>query len=627
VSLDGSYPGSDMSNKAKPVRILPMSKKEFSGQTYKEVQLQFFLSDLPTRPGCYYKFRKNGLNAETGTIVLFQYDNRLIASATLNRREIFDTPDGEHHGALYFEANSIRIFDPVDSKTVKTIWPDEFKKFNQSMARLSAEPFPQFERQLTGVKTFIEFENIPNQLFHTLEDAPLNTVDKIQPPQDQKNNVDIKYGKSGRLAKLVTLAKPLKPEHIYSAIEKFNNAEGVINSYSQSTEYDLVVNNKRYPPKTILGLALSHILKFDVLSSHFSGDEGSPCFRILENLGFSIAIKPRPSRDDGLIVYNKYSRKDVSQIFDPNYKFVQNSGRWGISGIVSNYPRKDDFVFFVTLDPNTGNDYDDYLTEDGALAWKSQKQHTANSSKIKKLVNHDEDKNTIYLFMRRNDQEAYTFFGPLSFRDWTPNSSMPVNFLWDFVSWPLPAEIGKEFCSFIRPAIMPGYNQEVFIEQELVVVPPPKPTNSKNTKPKNKKSNNVDWEQKGKRNRELGLKGEKLVLKYERQVLTNAGYPDLANKVEHVAISESSAGYDIKAYNTDGSEKYIEVKTTTGSKNTPFYISTNEVSKSKELASDFWIYRVFNFKPESSKIEFYSQKGNVEDTFQLIPESFKATFK
>jgi len=50
-----------------------------------------------------------GLNAESGTIVLFQYEGKLIASATLTEVERFEKPEkGTYCGALYFDANSIR---------------------------------------------------------------------------------------------------------------------------------------------------------------------------------------------------------------------------------------------------------------------------------------------------------------------------------------------------------------------------------------------------------------------------------------------------------------------------------------------------------------------------------------
>lgn len=93
--------------------ILPMSKEEFKGRTAEEVQSQFFLTELPSREGGRYYYRTAGLEAEAGTIVLFQYDKRIIASAVFERSERFEQPDGLYHGALNFDIDSIRVFDPV----------------------------------------------------------------------------------------------------------------------------------------------------------------------------------------------------------------------------------------------------------------------------------------------------------------------------------------------------------------------------------------------------------------------------------------------------------------------------------------------------------------------------------
>ena len=79
---------------AKPpvVRILPMdSQLEFEGRSVEEVQQTFFLKELlgPERPPGKYWYREKGLNSDSGTTVLFQYDGRLIASATLIERGAF----------------------------------------------------------------------------------------------------------------------------------------------------------------------------------------------------------------------------------------------------------------------------------------------------------------------------------------------------------------------------------------------------------------------------------------------------------------------------------------------------------------------------------------------------------
>lgn len=437
------------------------------------------------------------------------------------------------------------------------------------------------------------------------------------------NNLD----KSGRLKKLITLAKSLNRKAITDAIELYKKASGDVHSYTNSTGYDLLVDGERYPPKVIFGLALSKLLAFEVLSSHFAGGIDSPCFKTIIRLGFDIVEKPRPGVDEGLVIYQKYNRKSVSKIFDPDCIFKTGSGKWGLPGIISHAPCKNDYIFFVTLDGKAGNDYEDYLTEDGVLIWMSQNQHTPNCDKIRSLVGHNEEFNNIYLFVRTSKGDDYTFMGPLALRDWNPNSSNPVHFMWDIMNWPLPNDVHEEFKHFIKPPITPGYKALVFNKQTLIEVDkPPVPKNRK-AKNNSKTSENTDWAARERKNRELGLAGEKLVIEYERNILRQLNRHDLAEKVHHIALQNSSAGYDVSSFNDDGSNKHIEVKTTSGSKANPFYISRNEVSKSKELAGSFWIYRLFNFDYQNDKTEFYTVNGSVEDNFSLVAESYKAAVK
>jgi hypothetical protein len=147
------------------IRILPMSTEEFEGRTAEEVQLQFFLTELPSREGGRYEYRTAGLDAEAGTIVLFQYDKRIIASAVFERRERFEQPEGPYHGALYFDIDSIRVFDPVGPDLLQHVWPEEFDGFGNAKLQLNAEAFPEFERRLTG----IEVPTRPAPQVHDLE--------------------------------------------------------------------------------------------------------------------------------------------------------------------------------------------------------------------------------------------------------------------------------------------------------------------------------------------------------------------------------------------------------------------------------------------------------------------------
>jgi hypothetical protein len=116
------------------VRILPMDKKiEFGGQSIEEVQNSFFLSELPNREnqsGIYY-FKTSGLKANLGeTLVLFQYDNKIIACATLYDMIKFDEPKREFKGGLFFTPSTIKTFQPLTHEELSEIFCKPIK-FNQ----------------------------------------------------------------------------------------------------------------------------------------------------------------------------------------------------------------------------------------------------------------------------------------------------------------------------------------------------------------------------------------------------------------------------------------------------------------------------------------------------------------
>jgi hypothetical protein len=94
-------------DRIKEIRILPMNKEaEFNGRIIEEVQQSLFRDDLPNRKNCSYRYRKYGLKAEKGALILFQYDNRIIAVAQFDGRENFPTPDKKGYGReLYLNWN------------------------------------------------------------------------------------------------------------------------------------------------------------------------------------------------------------------------------------------------------------------------------------------------------------------------------------------------------------------------------------------------------------------------------------------------------------------------------------------------------------------------------------------
>ncbi len=160
------------------------------------------------------------------------------------------------------------------------------------------------------------------------------------------------------------------------------------------------------------------------------------------------------------------------------------------------------------------------------------------------------------------------------------------------------------------------------IDHQLQEIPPPKNKQKKKIK-KRAKPTKIDYLSKYKQNKKTGDEGEKLVVEWERNFLKKAGKNELANKVERVSETYGDyLGYDILSFNLDGSEKYIEVKSTTNpSPNTPFHVSRNEHNVSLEKQHEYYIYRVYDLNNEP---KFYVKKGPIENSFNLECESYIA---
>lgn len=131
-----------------------------------------------------------------------------------------------------------------------------------------------------------------------------------------------------------------------------------------------------------------------------------------------------------------------------------------------------------------------------------------------------------------------------------------------------------------------------------------------------------DYLQREARNRSLGSAGEDLVMRYEAQRLQAAGSRVLANRVEHVSKTKGDgAGFDILSFETDGCERFIEVKTTAYIAETPFYVSRNELSFSTEEAAQFHLYRLFDFR---NRPRMFTLAGALDANCRLDPVSYRA---
>lgn len=141
----------------------------------------------------------------------------------------------------------------------------------------------------------------------------------------------------------------------------------------------------------------------------------------------------------------------------------------------------------------------------------------------------------------------------------------------------------------------------------------------------------ANYERRHKNLKKIGDIGETLAIKIEKERLESEGRSDLACRVENVSKTIGDGlGYDIKSFElVDGAytEKYIEVKATTGGKNKPFDISANEVEVSEEKGSHYCIYRFYGISGKTTQIKYYEVRGSVKEHFALEATSYAAYCK
>lgn len=134
----------------------------------------------------------------------------------------------------------------------------------------------------------------------------------------------------------------------------------------------------------------------------------------------------------------------------------------------------------------------------------------------------------------------------------------------------------------------------------------------------------INYLEREQNNRSLGEAGEELIIKYEKWRLAQAGKLNLSEKIEWVSKElGDGTGFDILSKNVNGTDRYIEVKTTKLSADTPIYVTRTEVSFAKLKEKEFYLYRMFNF---DSLPAFFMKTGKYEGFCKLQPQTFKGFF-
>lgn len=125
-------------------------------------------------------------------------------------------------------------------------------------------------------------------------------------------------------------------------------------------------------------------------------------------------------------------------------------------------------------------------------------------------------------------------------------------------------------------------------------------------------------------NRRVGRTGESIVLEFEKWRLRTAGKEKFVEKVEWVSETKGDGlGFDILSRNDNGTDRYIEVKSTKLTKEAPFFFSEREFVFSKQNHANFYLYRVFDLKVRP---KLFIANGSYDQFCNLRPTQYKGSF-
>lgn len=102
----------------------------------------------------------------------------------------------------------------------------------------------------------------------------------------------------------------------------------------------------------------------------------------------------------------------------------------------------------------------------------------------------------------------------------------------------------------------------------------------------------------------IGNIGEEYVFEYEKKRLNKLD-SKYAEMVDRTPANDPKNGYDILSYTEKGIPIYIEVKSTIGDANTPFYITKNEKETAERIRAKGGIYQIHRVYDIGKKISSF----------------------
>jgi hypothetical protein len=373
----------------------------------------------------------------------------------------------------------------------------------------------------------------------------------------------------------------LTKQHVLQALIDLDN--GIDHPFGTPTGYELVHGDKRYAPKAVVGLAARYSLGRVLQPEEFSGGEapGQANF-VLRRLGFTVVRKgeevageeekPKDWSDDevGLIVADYFAMLE-KEVLGKRLNKTEHRR---------------------SLAPQLG------ARSDGSIEFKH-----ANISAVLTGMGLP----YIEGYKPRGNYQALLATEVEAFLDQHPSFLEQLSVAPQLNPQQAPAPVKLDLDTIIEdpPAeiIGPSVGNKPWLSR---------------------KGRKIDFAERDARNRHLSKLGEEFVVNLERYRLAMARRDDLSQKVKWVAEDIGDGlGFDVLSFDDqDESEKLIEVKTTGLGKFFPFYVTSNEVRCSEDMAAQFHLFRVFDF---GRTPRVYILAGALKDNFRLEPTQYRAT--
>lgn len=133
----------------------------------------------------------------------------------------------------------------------------------------------------------------------------------------------------------------------------------------------------------------------------------------------------------------------------------------------------------------------------------------------------------------------------------------------------------------------------------------------------------VNFIQNGIENKRLGDLGELWVMKYEIEKLRNAKKYNLIDQIKHTSKDEGDGtGFDIQSFDINANKIFIEVKTTKGRQNSTFFVTRNELERSKIERDNYYLYRLYNYNEQTDTADLLIIKGDLSNLCEF-PTTYK----